>query len=731
MDHWGIRVRSVLKQITGDMRREMAGVVLVALGILGYLSLAFPHSGVLGRDLGRGLIVVFGLLAWLVPAAIIVTGILRLYNQPSLSRQRRAWGVLLVYLGFTVLFGFGGLPVGGWLGTHLLLLTARGLGHPGSIILGLVLIIFGVMLITGGSIVAGARQFGQAGLAALKAVLRGLARFVLWIRDWVYPVEEAPEAPVREKASPKPRRPKTERPVVLPPLDDEEDPVLLTVPVQQREQVSKPTTVQPPVFSRGGQPYLPPPMALLAAPSGGRASGRGPSAEERGRVLIESLRQFGIEVRLSEVSQGPAITRFEIVPPPGVKVSRIVNLADDIALSLAATGVRIEAPIPGKSAIGIEVPNDQISAVLLREVLESAPFTDSESPLTVALGRDVAGTPIVARLDQMPHLLVAGATGSGKSVLINVLITSLLYRSSPDVVRLLLIDPKVVELSVYNGIPHLISPVVTEPKKAAGALRWAVQEMERRYRLFAAQGVRDVTRYNQVGEEHLPLIVIIIDELADLMMVAPQDVEESIARLAQMARAAGLHLVVATQRPSVDVITGTIKANVPSRIAFAVSSQVDSRTILDAAGAEKLLGRGDMLFSPVGSPKPQRVQGAFVTEKEIETVVKYLRDHVDSPAQEEAPLDFSAANGESAPPDETDALFLDAVRIVVESQQASTSMLQRRMRVGYTRAARLIDAMEARGFIGPADGARPREVYLTVDQYREMAEERRGESVDS
>lgn len=717
---------ALLKQLTGDMRREMAGVVLVALGILGYLSLVFPNSGVLGRDFGHGLAFVFGFLAWAVPAAIIVTGLLRLYNQPSLSRQLRAWGVVLAYFGVTVLFGFGGRRVGGWLGFHLLHLISLGLGRPGSVIFGVVMVILGGMLVTGGSLMAGGRQFSQAALAVLKAVLRGLARMVLWIRDWVFPLESdgvavkpAPRVSTA-KRTPSPKSKASPRPVILESMEEDLAPTV-TVPKVGMDKL-QPEAIQPPVFTKSGQPYLPPPLALLTPPSGNKGGGRGAAPEERGRILIDSLRQFGIEARLSEVSQGPAITRFEVVPPPGVKVSRIVNLADDIALSLAATGVRIEAPIPGKSAIGIEVPNDQISAVLLRDVLESAAFTESDSPVSVALGRDVAGAPIVARLEQMPHLLVAGATGSGKSVLINVLITSLLYRSSPDVVRLLLIDPKVVELSVYNGVPHLISPVVTEPKKAAGALRWAVQEMERRYRLFAAHKVRDVTRFNQVGDEHLPLIVIVIDELADLMMVAPQDVEESIARLAQMARAAGLHLVVATQRPSVDVITGTIKANIPSRIAFAVSSQVDSRTILDTAGAEKLLGRGDMLYSPVGSAKPLRVQGAFVTEKEIETVVKYLREHAEPPPDQDTPPDFTAPTDTSQPRDETDSLFLDAVRIVVESRQASTSMLQRRMRVGYTRAARLIDAMEARGYIGPVDGARPRDVYLTEAQYQELLE---------
>lgn len=710
------RVRK--KTRNNDLRREMSGVLIIAVGILGYLGLIFPASGVLGRDLGRGLSTVFGFLAWLVPGAVIVTGILRLMNRPSLSRRQRIWGALLAYLGATLLLGFGGHAIGGIMGLHLLAWSALVLGHPGSLILGLVLLVLGAMLITGGSLARGSTQFGEALLTFIKTLLRGLVLAVRWLRDWLFPLEpdagEPIASPVRpdegsmtRESAPAKSRPVREtipEPRSGPPRDTEPAPV-----------------IQPAVFWRGRDPYLPPPLSLLIPPAKLTPS-RGQSAETRGQILVDSLRQFGIDVTLGEVSQGPTITRFEIVPPRGVKVARILNLADDIALSLAATGVRI-APIPGKSAIGIEVPNDQISPVLLRDVLESDAFSNAASPLTVALGRDVAGLPIVAQLEQMPHLLVAGATGSGKSVLINVLITSLLLRSSPEVVRLLLIDPKVVELAGYNGIPHLISPVVTEPKKAAGALRWAVQEMERRYRLFASQGVRDVARYNETveqDEDKLALIVIIIDELADLMMVAPQDVEESIARLAQMARAAGLHLVVATQRPSVDVITGTIKANIPSRIAFAVSSQVDSRTILDTAGAEKLLGRGDMLYSPVGSAKPVRVQGALVTEKEIESVVHHLRQSSHSQSPAEVP-DFSA--GRDDPGDtqqETDSLFYDALRIVVESRQASTSMLQRRMRIGYTRAARLIDSMESRGYISAADGARPREVFLTADQVEKL-----------
>lgn len=720
VDLWGISVRVARKHASADMRREITGVLLVGVGVLGYLSLIFPASGVLGRDLGRGLTIVFGLLAWLVPGVVIAIGIVRLINRPSLTRQRRAWGALLAYFGAAVLLGFGGISAGGWLGLHLMAFSALGLGHPGSVILGIVLLILGGMLITGGSVASAGRQFGQAAQVALKAVMRSVILGFVWIRDWVFPLESEPSAPEPVNEPIKPHKVMPE-PLVHDLVEEQSSP-------SRPSRDSSVPVIQPPVFSRGADPYLPPPLSLLRAPTGSASPGRIQSAQSRGQVLVDSLKQFGIEVQLSEVSQGPAITRFEIVPPRGVKVSRIVNLADDIALSLAATGVRIEAPIPGKSAIGIEVPNDQISSVMLRDVLETAEFRNSDSPLSVALGRDVAGAPIVTRLEQMPHLLVAGATGSGKSVLINVLITSLLLRASPDVARLLLIDPKVVELSAYNGIPHLISPVVTEPKKAAGALRWAVQEMERRYRLFAARGVRDVTRFNQAVDndgvdEHLPLIVIVIDELADLMVVAPQDVEESIARLAQMARAAGLHLVVATQRPSVDVITGTIKANIPSRIAFAVSSQVDSRTILDTAGAEKLLGRGDMLFSPVGSAKPIRVQGAFVTEKEIESVVQYLRNKNEGAVEPNAIPDFVSPIGDGESARETDSLFFDALKIVVDSRQASTSMLQRRMRVGYTRAARLIDTMESRGYIGAQDGARPRDVFLSPEELQVLVEQ--------
>ncbi|KNF08878.1 DNA translocase FtsK [Gottschalkia purinilytica] len=429
--------------------------------------------------------------------------------------------------------------------------------------------------------------------------------------------------------------------------------------------------------------------------------------------LIETLSNFGIEAKVIQASIGPSITRYELQPAPGVKVSRIVSLSNDIALSLASSDLRIEAPIPGKSAIGIEIPNKYKVSVNLREILESKEYQQVESKIPIALGKDIAGKPIIANIEKMPHLLIAGATGSGKSVCINTLISSILYKSRPDEVKLLMIDPKVVELSVYNGIPHLLIPVVTDPKKAANALNWAVQEMTKRYNLFAKTGVRDMASYNNKVEdkiEKLPQLVIIIDELADLMMVCASEVEDYICRLAQMARAAGIHLIVATQRPSVDVITGTIKANIPSRISFAVSSQADSRTILDMGGAEKLLGKGDMLFYPVGESKPLRIQGAYIGEDEVEKIVGFLKDQGNAEYKEEVIDEIEKEVNLSS--DDTDDLLSDAIEMVVREGQASISLLQRRLKVGYARAARMIDEMEARGIVGGYEGSKPRKVLI-------------------
>jgi S-DNA-T family DNA segregation ATPase FtsK/SpoIIIE len=469
------------------------------------------------------------------------------------------------------------------------------------------------------------------------------------------------------------------------------------------------------------KPYILPPFRLLGKPNNAGKAGDQNDYMQTARKLEATLESFGVRAKVLEVVRGPAVTRYEIQPDIGVKVSRIVALTDDIALALAARDIRMEAPIPGKSAIGIEVPNNEVSIVTMREVMETTIFQEAESKLTIAFGRDISGQTIVGNLAKMPHLLVAGATGSGKSVCINGIITSILYKAKPDEVKFLMVDPKMVELNVYNGIPHLLAPVVTDPKRASLALKKIVVEMEKRYELFSKSGARNIEGYNKLMEDNLPAvlpyIVVIVDELADLMMVAAHDVEEAITRLAQMARAAGIHLIIATQRPSVDVITGVIKANIPSRIAFGVSSNVDSRTILDMAGAEKLLGRGDMLFMPMGSSKPIRVQGAYLTDQEVENIVDYARNQGQAVYDEflVPEVEESSSNGDEM----LDELYDQAVQIILEAKQASVSLLQRRMRVGYTRAARLIDSMEARGIIGPYEGSKPREVLVTNEQYQQ------------
>lgn len=443
-------------------------------------------------------------------------------------------------------------------------------------------------------------------------------------------------------------------------------------------------------------------------------------AKEKADLLEKTLKSFGVSAKVINISIGPSVTRFEIEPAPGVKVRKIENLSDDIALQLAATQIRIEAPIPGKSAVGIEIPNEKNSEVALRDVLEDNKFKHGKGNILVALGKDIAGNAVVADLSKMPHLLIAGATGSGKSVCINTLITSILYNSSPDDVKLILIDPKVVELSIYNGIPHLRIDVVTDPKKAAGALNWAVREMEHRYKLFSENKVRDIKGFNIAKPElKLPYMVIIIDELADLMMVASDSVEDSICRLAQKARAAGIHLVLATQRPSVDVITGVIKANIPSRISFAVSSQIDSRTILDRAGAEKLLGKGDMLFDPSGVAYPIRVQGAFITDKEVENITNFIKENSSGLIKlDNKPIDLSIPEIKEIVPFESqqDELLGEAAEWILDTKRASVSALQRRFRIGYTRAGRLMDTMEAMGIVSGADGAKPREILISKNE---------------
>ena len=519
---------------------------------------------------------------------------------------------------------------------------------------------------------------------------------------------------------------------------DEQEIVPLTKPAQKDSLAD--AALHPP---RKAKRYVKPPIDLLRT-AGGNEKDRKElyDYEQNGRAkkLIDTLASFGVGAKVTAVLRGPAVTRYEIQPNPGVKVSKIVSLSDDIALNLAAMGVRIEAPIPGKEAVGIEVPNKEVEIVYLRDVIGSKEYRDSASKLTFAIGKDIAGKNIIADIAKMPHLLIAGATGSGKSVCINTIIASILYKSGPEDVRMIMIDPKIVELGIYNGIPHLLVPVVTDPRKAAGALSWAVAEMEKRYASFSQYNVRDLKSYNAMAErggtrevERMPQIVIIIDELADLMMVASKEIEESVIRLAQKARAAGIHLIIATQRPSVDVITGLIKANIPSRIAFAVTSQVDSRTILDGGGAEKLLGRGDMLFHPIGMSKPMRVQGAFVSDSEIEALVEYIKNTfgiVEYSREIETSIENEAnkkKNGNTASVgedadfiddcDSDESLIREAADLAFEYNQISTSFLQRKLRLGYSRASRIVDLLEERGLISPADGSKPRKVILSREAW--------------
>ena len=474
-----------------------------------------------------------------------------------------------------------------------------------------------------------------------------------------------------------------------------------------------------------------PPVQLLSEGEKKSVKGGKKAVTDTAAKLQKTLYSFGVSAKVENVSVGPAITRYELKPAEGVRVSKIANLADDIALNLAAETIRIEAPIPGKQAVGIEIPNKENEIVHLRDIIDCSKFIEHKSKLAFALGKDVAGEEVVTDIAKMPHVLIAGATGSGKSVCINTLIASIIYKAKPSEVKLVMVDPKVVELSVYNGIPHLLIPVVTDPKKAAGALAWAVQEMENRYSLFASKNVRDIKGYNEEldkegSTEKLPQIVIIIDELADLMMVSSKEVEDSICRLAQKARAAGMHLVIATQRPSVDVITGIIKANIPSRISFAVSSQVDSRTILDMAGAEKLLGKGDMLFYPAGAAKPTRVQGAFISDKEVEKVVDFVKANGEATYNDDILEQIEKANStdkeieEQENDDDTDPLLMEAIEVVVETGQASTSFIQRRFKVGYARAGRIIDQMEERGIISGFQGSKPREVLMSKERWQEL-----------
>ncbi|WP_078413172.1 DNA translocase FtsK [Priestia abyssalis] len=606
-----------------------------------------------------------------------------------------------------------------------------------------ILMIIGLILLTGRSL----RETLYKLLAPVFSFLISETKEgLLDIKDWLHRWKHRPKKakPKRKKKAPAPSKEEEEEapehvhehiemsgPPIIEHFDKgEEEPA--STPVFQ-----KPAEVEPPSKSKTEEPseeekppvmtfveeentkYQLPPVSLLTMPKKSNQAKEHKNIYANAQKLEKTFQSFGVKAKVAKVHLGPAVTKYEVYPDVGVKVSKIVNLSDDLALALAAKDIRIEAPIPGKSAVGIEVPNEEVAMVSLREVLEAKENNRPDAKLLIGFGRDISGEAVLAELNKMPHLLVAGATGSGKSVCINGIIISLLMRAKPHEVKLMMIDPKMVELNMYNGIPHLLAPVVTDPKKASQALKRVVSEMERRYELFSHTGTRNIEGYNEYIKRHnqeeeakqpgLPYIVVIVDELADLMMVASSDVEDAITRLAQMARAAGIHLIIATQRPSVDVITGVIKANIPSRIAFSVSSQTDSRTILDMGGAEKLLGRGDMLFLPVGASKPVRVQGAFLSDEEVEEVVDFVISQQKAQYQEDMiPKDMPESED-----DFEDDLYDEAVELVVEMQTASVSMLQRRFRIGYNRAARLIDAMEVRGVVGPYEGSKPRSVLVS------------------
>ncbi len=660
------------------------------------------------------------------------------------SSLRETWNVLITNGGISTRSGTLG---GGMIGAVLFAMFFSLFDSAGAAVAGVLLLLTGLILITGKALAPYLAEWFPSVFSSLKEKVKGID-FKPQPKE--KPVKKQKQAPATRAGKHKKKQPKPEEPSLEPenpPVEAEEpfvQPIISAFNERAEtaggQQTAAPSAVveqkvpEPPAAAEVADPYQGvsgeeenesyqlPSFNLLKQPPEHDQSGEYNAIQANAQKLERTFLSFGVKAKVTQVHLGPAVTKYEVLPDTGVKVSRIVSLADDIALALAASGIRIEAPIPGKSAVGIEVPNKAVAVVSLREVLEAKQNNRPDSKLLISLGRDVSGEAMLAELNKMPHVLIAGATGSGKSVCVNGIIISIIMRAKPHEVKMMMIDPKMVELNVYNGIPHLLAPVVTDPRKAAQALKKVVAEMERRYELFSHTGTRNIEGYNdhieQWNEENdekhpkMPYIVVVVDELADLMMVASNEVEDAITRLAQMARAAGIHLIIATQRPSVDVITGIIKANIPSRIAFAVSSAVDSRTILDSGGAEKLLGRGDMLFLPAGASKPTRVQGAFVSDREVESVVDFVIQQQKAQYQEDM---IPSEAEEIQELEETDELYDEAVQLVIEMQTASVSLLQRRFRVGYSRAARIVDQMEMRGVVGPPEGSKPRQVLAGRD----------------
>lgn len=728
MNRGGLATSNEAKTSYSRRRGEIIGIIVMAIAIFGLIGLYWPVTGIVGEYMTRACRWLLGAAAPIALLIVFICGGSAFFRGGVRTFGKvRTLGLVLLGLVIVVVLHLAKTPVsfptteeyvngGGVVGKTFAVVLLKAFGSKGTYVVLAALALIALELLIDTPLSRQTKWAAGKTRRVLSVIGRGLAHFgrglaeeLRQLRDWMFrrkpshvdePVEDVdllPEGAKQETI----------------PLDEDE---LYDDALDEEEEVVQRTTSSRPKKKAGSLRL--PPLSILR-----KKNPKPPNEKEiqdAGQHLLATLESFGIEAKIADIQRGPVVTRFEIQPPAGIKVSRITSLADDIALALAAQDVRIEAPVPGKSVVGIEVPNKETDSVYLRELLDSEEFRNATSKLSVAFGKDVAGRPVIASLDRLLHLLIAGATGSGKSVCINCIIASLLYGAKPDEVKLLMVDPKRVELAVFDGIPHLIAPVVTDPRMAATALNWVVDEMEKRYELFADAGVRNIDGYNRwvqaqteppeegEGLSLLPRIVVIIDELADLMMVAAKDVEEAICRLAQMARAAGIYLVIATQRPSVDVITGLIKANIPSRIAFAVSSGIDSRTILDCVGAERLLGKGDMLFHPMGASKPFRAQGAFVSDDEVNKLVAYWKKQ----GKPEYIQEVTEPTSIEGVLHEEDELYDDAVQLILDTGQASISMLQRRFRIGYNRAARLIDMMELQGIVGPSQGSKPREVLI-------------------
>ncbi|MTI67495.1 MAG: DNA translocase FtsK [Firmicutes bacterium] len=739
---------------SNEINKEIISIITIAIGIFFIVSLRSNSVGFVGDIIKLRFGQLFGLGSNIIPFIILAIGISYSIDKVEINDKKKLISIFIIFVGLITIFDIievgyitnfldrvdlsleNGIysKGGGLLGTLIAYIVIKLFGNVGSYIVIISAMVVSLLLVTNVSVVKLITVF-------YKKIINMLKISLISIKEFVYISSEETKKKEKNKDSFKNKTKKNtikkekqeeinEKIKILDYTKQDENKDNNTSKIKKDKDIEnkreEPKEVKQENFkdikvstTENYEEYKFPSLDILSMEKNNNKPNEKKLILKNANKLEDVLNNFGIKAEVKQISKGPTITRYELQPAPGIKVSRIVNLSDDIALGLAASDIRIEAPIPGKAAIGIEVPNTNKINVRLREVLETKEYKKLDSKLAFALGKDIAGKPIIENIEKMPHLLIAGATGSGKSVCVNTLIASILYKARPDEVKLLMIDPKVVELSIYNGIPHLLIPVVTDPKKASGALNWAVQEMTKRYNLFAKTGVRDFTGYNKKIEndkenDKLPQLVIIIDELADLMMVSPSEVEDSICRLAQMARAAGIHLIVATQRPSVDVITGTIKANIPSRLSFAVSSQADSRTILDMGGAEKLLGKGDMLFYPVEASKPKRIQGAFIDEKEVDKIVEFLKEQKSANYKEEIINDIESDVNTNT--DDCDELLADAINLVVEEGQASISYLQRKLRIGYARAARLVDDMEERGIVGGYEGSKPRKVLISKEE---------------